>query len=113
MKNSKELSKKQPGSGNSAELATNSNDSAMDHAQAAVSAAELGASIIGELETFLCTVAVLLNGDELDHDGMRKRMDATRGIVRLAVHFASERSEDYEFVCNDLNEALATLRSAA
>lgn len=95
------------------QVAPTSSDSAIDHAIAAVNAAELGASIIRELETFLRTIAALANGGELDEDGARKQLGSIRGIVRLAVHFASERNESYEFVCNDLNEDLATLRGQA
>lgn len=113
VKDNKEARKIQQGVENNAELATGNNDLAIDHAVAAVNAADLGFSIIGELETLIRTIHALANGVEPTQDDARQQLGVIRNISRLAAHFASERSEDYEFVRGDLVEALATLRGAA
>jgi hypothetical protein len=98
---------------NSAKLVAANNDTAIDHARAAVNAADLGFSIIGELETLIRTIYALASSGEPTQDDARQQLGVIRNISRLASHFASERSEDYEFVRGDLVEALATLRGAA
>ena len=88
-------------------------DAAFYHAIDAVDAANLAVGFIGELETFLCTIAALAKSDEPTETGVRAQVYAIRDIARLAVDFASDRREHYGFVCDNVTKALAELDAAA
>ena len=88
-------------------------DSAFYHAIDAVDAANLAVGFIGELETFLCTIAALAKNDEPTETGVRAQLHSIRNIAGLAVNFASDRREHYGFVCDNVTKALAELDAAA
>ena len=113
IKSSKESSATQDGIDNTVKLTTNKSASAISHALDAVDAVNLAALFIGELETFLCTIAALAKNDEPTETGARAQVCAIRDIARLAVDFASDRSEHYSFVQDDMKKALAALKAAA
>jgi hypothetical protein len=110
---SKDIKKNQAGVEDNVELGTNNNDSAIDHALAAVNVADLGVSIIGELRTLIGTIDALAKGREPTEDGARKQLDAIRRLARFASLFAAERGSDYSLTRDDSHDALAALKGGA
>lgn len=88
-------------------------DAAFYHAIEAVDAADFAMEIIGELETFLCTIDALAKSDATTEEQARAQLCTIQNIVRLAVHFASSRSQQYSLVQDDAIKALATLDAVA
>lgn len=111
--NSKDIKKNQAGVENSAELAMNNNDSAINHALAAVNVADLGVSIIDELGTLIGTMRALAKGTEPTEGGVRKQLDAIRRLARFASIFASDRSSDYCLIRDEAHDSLAALKGGA
>ena len=108
----KDIKKNQVSRAKSGDAATINNASAISHAIDAVDAANLAVEIIGDLETFLCTIAALAKSDEPTEAGARAQLCAIQDIARLAVNFASDRSEHYSFVQGNVQKALDTLKTA-
>jgi hypothetical protein len=88
-------------------------DATFHHAIDTVDAANLAVEIIGDLETFLCTIDALAKSDDPTEEQVRVQLCSIQKIARLAVHFASDRSEHYGFVRDDVTKALAVLKAAA
>lgn len=110
---SKDIKKNQVGVENNAEPATKNNDSAIDHALAAVNVADLGVSIIAELRTLIGTIDALANGGEPAQGGARKQVDTIRRLTRFASSFAADRSNDYSLNRDEAHDALAALKGGA
>lgn len=109
----KDIKKNQVSRAKSGDAATINNASAISHAIDAVDAANLAVGFIGELETFLCTIAALAKNDEPTEMNARAQLHSIRNIAGLAVNFASDRREHYGFVCDNVTKALAELDAAA
>lgn len=88
-------------------------DKSIEHALAAVNAADLGASSIDELTTFLETISALARGCTGTKGSAVETLAAIQRISRLACQFASDRKETYGCVRDDLEQSLAALKGGA